>query len=495
MDRMACVDIRALPLQVLLRNHPQWTGRPVVVVDRDKPQGIIQWANEPARAYRILPGMRYAAGLALCRGLHGGAVSPTELDETVALIGRRLWRFSPRIEPAEREPGVFWLDASGLRHVYPSLEAWIASIRDDLRDTGFHAVIAVGFSRFACYAAAKAATRNLVFQTPEHEREHLRRVPIDRIEIEPHVRDTLLKLGIDTLGAFSDLPPEAIHKRFGPEAADLHRWARGNGWKPLQPSVLLDPPEHATSFDEYPETDVDRLLAVMEGMLEALRAELAERHEALKSLHLALRLDDRREHHEEIAPATPTRDLRQLTTLIRLRLDTLALSAGVVDLTLRATGAPIGHRQLDLFREAPRRTLDGAHKAFAKIRAQLGNNAIVCAHLTEGHLPKASYRWDPLRQLSAPNPAPVACRPLVRRIYTPPVELPPRDRHEPDGWLIAGVAEGPVEEVLGPYFVSGGWWLRETARAYHYVRTRSGRWLWIYHDQKRRRWFLQGEVQ
>ena len=61
--------------------------------------------------------------------------------------------------------------------------------------------------------------------------------------------------------------------------------------------------------------------------------------------------------------------------------------------------------------------------------------------------------------------------------------------------LVAGVADGPVEEVIGPHFINGGWWMRELTRAYYYVRTRSGRWLWIYHDQKRRRWYLQGEVQ
>jgi protein ImuB len=41
MDRTACVDIRALPLQLLLRAHPDWREKPVVVVDRDKPQGLM----------------------------------------------------------------------------------------------------------------------------------------------------------------------------------------------------------------------------------------------------------------------------------------------------------------------------------------------------------------------------------------------------------------------------------------------------------------------
>ena len=61
--------------------------------------------------------------------------------------------------------------------------------------------------------------------------------------------------------------------------------------------------------------------------------------------------------------------------------------------------------------------------------------------------------------------------------------------------VAARFSDGPVEEVIGPHIVSGGWWTRETTRAYHYVRTRSGRWLWIYNDRRRRRWFLHGEVE
>ncbi len=120
---------------------------------------------------------------------------------------------------------------------------------------------------------------------------------------------------------------------------------------------------------------------------------------------------------------------------------------------------------------------------------------MLIAHPHEGHLPETQYAWEPLARLASPRPTAPGVRPLVRRIHTPPIELPSRDRHEPDGWLIAGVAEGPVEEVIGPQLVSGGWWAREVSRAYYYVRTRSGRWLWIYHDTTRRRWLLQGEVQ
>jgi len=214
-DRTACVDIKALPLQLLLRTRPEWRVQPVVVVDRDKPLGLILWANEHAYARRIFPGMRYAAALALSRELRGGVVSEAEIAVAVRDVTQRLWCFSPRIEPSTREHGVFWLDASGMRHLYPSLEVWAERIREDLRDAGLYASVAVGFSRFGSYAAAKSSSKNVVFAGADQERASVRRVPIVRLGMDAYLRDTLLKLGVETLGGFIDLPAEGIAKRFG----------------------------------------------------------------------------------------------------------------------------------------------------------------------------------------------------------------------------------------------------------------------------------------
>ena len=78
MDRMACVELPAFPLQLLLKRHPGWTGRPVAVVDRDKPQGVILQVNEEARAAGVRTGMRYSAGLSLAHTLHAGEVPPAD---------------------------------------------------------------------------------------------------------------------------------------------------------------------------------------------------------------------------------------------------------------------------------------------------------------------------------------------------------------------------------------------------------------------------------
>jgi protein ImuB len=496
-SRIACVNVPALPLQALLRDRPDWKDVAVAVVDRDKPQGMIQWVNERARAERLLPGMCYATGLSLSRDLRAGAVAETDIAETLDLLARRLWGFSPRIESSHREPGVFWLDASGLKEVYPSFDDWAEGIRSDLLEAGFDAIVAVGFSRFGSYAAAMSNADNIVFSHAEQERAHLRAVPIDRLCLDLKLRDMLLKLGMDTLGAFIDLPASGIRKRFGPEAHELYQMARGRGWSPIDPQPLLEPVEQRTLLD-YAETNTARLLGIIAPLLRAVLAELFARHEALVSLRFSLLLDNKRKQSERLSQADPTLDARQLLSLIRLRLETFSISAGVVEVRIQADGVRAPQEQLDLFREAPHRNLAAVRHAFATIRAEFGNDSIVRARLYEGHLPDARFGWEALDNIGAPSIIPLSktsTRPMIRRLHTPPVPLPPRARHEPDGWLIAGIADGPVEESIGPHIVSGGWWRKEIERAYYYVRTRKGRWLWIYYDQKRRRWFLQGEVQ
>jgi protein ImuB len=225
---MACVDVPALPLQILLRRHSDWGSLPIAIVDRDKPLGIIQCVNEHARRMRILPGMRYATALSLSRDLRAGVVADTEIAEYVGRLTRWLWRFSPRIEPSSKEPGVFWVDASGLCPLYASLQEWALEVRDNLRQAGFESVVGIGFSLFGSYAAARSSTGIIVFRDTDHEHKYLRKVPIDRLGFEPELRDKLFKLGIRTLGGFVDLPAVGIRKRFGSEAHALHEMARGS---------------------------------------------------------------------------------------------------------------------------------------------------------------------------------------------------------------------------------------------------------------------------
>jgi protein ImuB len=208
---------------------------------------------------------------------------------------------------------------------------------------------------------------------------------------------------------------------------------------------------------------------------------------------------------------------------------------------VKVTAVPAAIEQLRLFRGRTRRDVAAGSRALARVAAELGEDAVVRAVLREGHLPEAGFTWEKTTTLEAPSPRVVLRRPLVRRIYERAVALPPRPfRERDDSWIALpageplsghatgrrspaphgdraremsagiretrtadrtparterGLAHGRVDNMTGPFIVSGGWWNREVHREYHYALTDDGEILWVYYDKPRRRWFLAGKVE
>jgi protein ImuB len=508
-DRLACVDLPAFPLQLLLRRHPDWAGYPAAVVAEDKPQGLLLWVNEKARRQGVLPGLRYAAAFSLASTLRAGEVVPAESKKAITDLADHLMRFTPEVEPSVEEPGVFWLNGAGLQHLYASPQQWAYAIHKDLRAQGFTTSLVVGFTRFGTYAVAKAKEGITVFCDPVEERSAAREVALNRLNIEPAFRDMLFKLGIKTVGGLLSLPPGGLRERFGKEAHRLYRMAAGDLWTPLEPRAPDEPARQKDILDD-PEDDTTRLLFLIKQLLHPLLATLAQRHQALVALGLSLLIYRNSWLKEPLRPAAPTLDAAQILDLIRLRLESLQLPAGVVEIELRAEACAATSEQLRLFAEQPTRDLDAANRALARLRAEFGDEAVVCAKLTDGHLPEARFVWQPLTQVKLPKNILNGAKRLndlnglnestpnnlVRRVFAKPQRLAggPYHSHE-DGWLILGPKHGTIDKLTGPYVLSGGWWNREIQREYYYAETRRGDLLWLYYDRIRRRWFWQGSIE
>ena len=535
---MACVELPAFPLQLLLKRHPGWADRPVAVVDRDRPQGVILQANDEARVAGVRTGMRYSAGLSLAHTLHAGEVPPADIGRGVASIVDHLHRFSPDVEPSRDEPGVFWLNASGLSYFHapptcisrpderpnpsdsrPSprpgagrkrgLDRWAQEIVLSLRGCGLRAAVAVGFTRFGTLAVARTLAPGepvAVIPDPAIERLRAGRVRLSRLGIDPALRDGLHKLGVRTVRAFLALPGAGVRRRFGPGAHRLHRLAAGDLWAPLQPQRVMEPLVARCDLDD-PETDAVRLLFHLKRLLDRVLATVAARHQALAELTLRLRLDRADAHVERIRPAAPTTDVVLLMNLVRLRLESLALGAGVTEVRVAGRAVATAAVQQGLFSDRPRRDRAAAERALARVRAEFGDEAVVRALLCEAHLPEARFAWEPVGTMPPPEPREVACRPMVRRILARALALPADPRPgigekrglepdpEPDTRSVRDERAGYVRDLAGPYLVSGGWWRSAVHREYYFVRMRDGDMLWVYYDRRRRRWRWQGRVE
>ena len=540
MNRLACANLPALPLQLLLRRHPEWRAYPAAVIAEDKAQGMILWANRSARQAGAHPGLRYAGAASLAPQLRAGTVPPAEINKEVSRLTKEFMRFTPHVEPSAEEAGVFLLDGIGLALLYPSLKEWARAIHAAVKAREFRAAVVVGFTRFGTYAVAKSEEGTIVFENPSEERAAAREVPLERLELEPDFYNALLKLGVRSVGALLSLPVGGLRERFGPSAHRLYRMASGDLWDPLKPCAPEEAARQRVLLDD-PETDSTRLLFLIKRPIQLLLAALAARGEALGGLWLRLLIEKSGWLNERIRPAEPTLDSIQLVDLVRLRLEALKLSAGVEEIELEAEGCPASGEQMRFFVERPERDLAAANRALARLRAEFGEEAVVRAQLTDGHLPSARFTWEPLDRVEFPSferlcqksvhgstrGSPrtdggtpkfnhLAVRPehvegrtadcgtvsqrreartLTRRILAKPVALSSQPRTHYDGWLLLGPGYGTVERLSGPYILSGGWWNREIHREYYFAETRSGDILWVYYDRVRRRWFLQGRVE
>ena len=343
MDRLACVDVPALPLQLLLQMHPEWLRLPVAVVEDDRPQALVLFNNDRARKAGVRTGHRYAAALALAPDLRAAVVSRSQIDERVRALADGLRRYSPHVEPSTNTPGLFWLDASGLNRLYASLEEWAAAVRLEMQRAGVRATVAVGVSRFGTYALAKYHPGITVCLDPADERGAVDRVPIAALDLDPDARDRLQALGIKTVGEFLRLPGDALRQRLGPAADAVFKLASGRTWAPLAPVPAEERHERQLDFDA-PETNTERVLFVVKRLLDALIGELSRRAHAIACLTLNLTLDNRTQQAEHVRPATPTLDAAQLLTLVRLRLDALRLASGIVVASRGGGNVPGRHR-------------------------------------------------------------------------------------------------------------------------------------------------------
>jgi protein ImuB len=302
--RLACVHLPALPLQLLVRDHPTWADRPIAVVEDDRPQARLSWINEHARRLRILPGMRYAAARSLASDLRAAVVPARRIDEAIGDVFALLHAYSPRVEPGRDGDGSFWLDPGGLARLYGSHEQWAHTIARRLEAEGWTNTLVVGFHRFRVQAIAHVEKGCVIVPDPAREARMAAAVPLARLSVSAPLRDELQRLGIGTLGQFMALPAAELRMRFGDEAHRLRLAADDDAHVPLQPRALVDPIETSCAFDP-PEGEHARLLFRLKPLLGTLMQRLAERSMALTAIRVGLDLDHAGSHVEQIEGAPP----------------------------------------------------------------------------------------------------------------------------------------------------------------------------------------------
>lgn len=495
MFHVACLNLPQLPLQIALRLNPGWEGQPAAVTADSRPTSKILHINAQARERGASVGSRYLDALGLVPDLRATEVREEDLASASETILAELRNFSPEIEPVGIDRESIWLNARGMVPLFPSNQAWLSAMQTALRKLGFHSRVALGFSRLGSYLAVKSSRSHmLILDSPAEEERQFSTAALDHLPLSDNTRRQLRRLGIRRVADLLGLPVDGAQRRFGEEIRYLRSLLETGKPLPVQAIDFVEEAGYSRRFDAAL-FSADRILEEARPLVETMLAEAAKKELQVSDLTLSFHYENGTSAEELVRFAVPTTLQRTVMKLVGLRLDSIKLADRVEKITLRPGLVRMRSEQTDLFGLSDG-DAEAIGRAFAVIRARLGNGAIVSARLLDSHLPTASFEWQPLAEFPRVG-APVdggapdwsgddaQPRPIfrIRRLF------------ESDK---AGRLKPHPSRLLGRvHKLSSLWWVGEAGeyrRSYCYCLNAEGQILWLVRDGEQRTWQVQGSL-
>ncbi len=465
MDRVACINLTLLPLQILMRKHPDWSTCPVALIAEEKPASPLLCTNPLAAEKGVHSGIRYSEALSLVPDLRAGSVSDKEQESCLEEIKIVLNRFSPDIEACSFDSNAIWVNVKGLQGIFKSPSRWVVAVREALNKLGYQATIVVGFTRFGSYGLSRSRPSSLILRSISEEQQALSHCPISSFPLAIRASRLLTRLGIKTVRDFQNLPIDGTLKRFGKETKAILDALRADRGLPIQAMTFAKPLVYHKRLDTALSSHhllMEELILLLDNAL----TQLSSRAGLVSEVEITLTSEDGSVHSEQVRPARPSQNKKVLQRLIDLRLANIVYHSGIEMLSLWVKEAPSHSEQHDLFGPAHSQA-DAAAQAFALIRARLGNDAVVLAQLCKSHQPEKAFVWQTTDQLLSAKETEAA---------KSSQESQPHDYQPEQAQAVRRLfLHPPLQNILltsqrrlaGPFLISKNWWeLGEQSQPY-----------------------------
>jgi DNA polymerase-4 len=208
-------------------DNPDLKGKPVIVGGTSK-RGVVSAASYEARKYKIHSAMPIAQAMKLCPR---GVFLPVRMKRYKEISDKVLaifQRYTPLIEPLSLDEA--FLDVTASSKLFGSAEEIAAKIRRDVfQETGLTVSAGVASSKLVAKIASDLNKPDGLTIVPSGtEAEFLAPLPIKRLwGVGKKAQETLLLLGVHTIGDIVTLPEKLLEQKFGKHGIGLRRKALG----------------------------------------------------------------------------------------------------------------------------------------------------------------------------------------------------------------------------------------------------------------------------
>jgi hypothetical protein len=315
--------------------------------------------------------------------------------------------------------------------------------------------------------------------------QRLWQLPIERLahlgspkEAEEEARERaqlvtfMRRVGLQTIGDFLKLRPEAVTRRFGKIGASLLDWATGTKDIVLPTFAPEEPLQDLFETEEI--SSLEQLLFVARKRWRRLEARLSGRGLLAQEVRMDFQFDSDPPVSRSLRLAEPLRETSAFVRLLQDFLSGMQWDSPLTRLGIHITRTtPARAGQLSLFDDEVTQFAD-LGQYVSRLRARYGEASVGFTALKSSHLPESSFEvsWPPshpgLPKTFFPE------RPLF--VFDPPRPYAPSRR---GSWR--------QTECL-----AAEWWRGEGDRHYFIHHTPEGSRLWVYWDTLQKQWFLHG---
>ena len=478
-----CIYLPELPLEAC-RPGSEATA----VVEEQHGMHRVLLANAKARAAGVQAGQSGNAALALLPELKLEERSELREQQTLEALAAWLEGFSSFVCIAERD--VLLLEIAGSLRLFGGLPKLRKRIAAELRNKSFRAALAIAPTPLAATWLARAGQRVCIRDTANLATV-LRQLPLACLDWPHTVCESLLGVGVTTVGDCLRLPREGFTRRFGAERLLALDRALGHL---SDPRTSWRAPERFCLDHEMAEEQSDReyLLAICNELL--LRHEHFLLCRQLGTQRIRFSFFHLRGPASEVTlgSASAERAADCWFELLRLRFEQLSLPEAVIAIRLRGgITQPLATETASLAfhgRETVARRYSITQLA-ERLAARIGDQSVSGVATVAEHRPQLAWRSRSLLSGRTADALAALARGLQRPLWMlPEPALLPAEKGYP-------LHQGRLTLLEGPERLETGWWDTDSiARDYYTAVNPAGIRLWVFRNRQRGRlaWYLHG---
>lgn len=271
---IAHFDLDSFFVSVEMLQDPSLLGK-AVVVGGSRDRGVVTTCSYEARKFGVRSAMPMRRAMELCPHAIVVKSSYGLYSKYSAWVTNIIAANAPLYEKASIDE--FYIDLTGMDTFFNPLE-WTIRLRQTIMDeTGLPISFGLASNKLVAKIATDEAKPNgYLFVTPGKEKEFLAPLPVEKLGgVGKKSHQTLLGLGIHTIGDILHFDPAVLEKVLGKWGTQLIRQANGKSDSVVSPHRESKSISAENTFEENT-SDMDILLAQLVGQAERVAYELRQ---------------------------------------------------------------------------------------------------------------------------------------------------------------------------------------------------------------------------